>query len=74
MSMNIPTSEGFACQWGLGEADTALKAILGQSLVDEEVLATVLTEVESILNSRPLAVASDDPNDREPLTPNHMLL
>ena len=32
---------------------TAMKAILKESLVDEEVLATVLTEVESILNSRP---------------------
>ena len=48
---------------------TALK-----SLVDEEVLTTVLTEVESILNSRPLSPASDDPNDCEPLTPNHLLL
>ena len=53
---------------------TALKAILGNSLVDEEVLTTVLTEVESILNSRPLSPASDDPNDCEPLTPNHLLL
>lgn len=53
---------------------TALKAILGKSLVDEEVLTTVLTEVESTLNSRPLSPASDDPNDCEPLTPNHLLL
>ena len=53
---------------------TALKVILGNSLVDEEVLTTVLTEVESILNSRPLSPASDDPNDCEPLTPNHLLL
>ena len=53
---------------------TALKAILENSLVDEEVLTTVLTEVESILNSRSLSPASDDPNDCEPLTPNHLLL
>ena len=53
---------------------TALKAILGKGLVYEEVLTTVLTEVESILNSRPLAPASDDPNNCEPLTPNHLLL
>ena len=53
---------------------TALKAILGESLADEEVLTTVLTEVESILNSRPLCTVSDDPTDCEPLTPNHLLL
>ena len=37
--------------------------------MDEEVLATVLTEVEAIL-----CAASDDPDDQEPLTPNHLLL
>jgi len=52
----------------------ALKAILGESLVDDEVATTVLTEIESILNSRPLCAASDDSNDCEPLTPNHLLL
>lgn len=52
----------------------ALKAILGESLVDEEVAYTVLTEVESVLNSRPLCAASDDPSDFEPLTPSHLLL
>ena len=53
---------------------TALKAMLGESLVEEDVLATFLTEVEGILNSRPLCAVSDDPNDLQPLTPNHLLL
>ena len=35
---------------------------------------TVFTEVESVLNSRPLCAVSDDPNDCEPITPNNLLL
>lgn len=39
-----------------------------------ETLRTVFCEAVSILNSRPLCPSSDDPNDLEPLTPNHFLL
>ena len=42
-------------------------------LTDSQLL-TVLTEVESILNSRPLTHLSEDVSDLEPLTPNHILL
>jgi hypothetical protein len=35
---------------------------------------TIMCEVESIMNSRPLTKVSDDPKDLEALTPNHLLL
>ena len=54
----------------------AMKAVLGSpsALVGLETLRTVFAEVTSILNSRPICPSSDDPNDLEPLTPNHLLL
>lgn len=51
-----------------------LCAILRQQTLDEEGLQTLLCEVEAIINDRPITKASNDPNDLEPLTPNHLLL
>ena len=47
--------------------------LLGQ-LVNEEMLRTMMAEVQGILNSRPLTPVSNDPKDLEPLTSNHLLL
>jgi len=33
-----------------------------------------MCEVESIMNGRSITTVSDDPNDLDPLTPNHLLL
>ncbi|XP_046556878.1 uncharacterized protein LOC124266109 [Haliotis rubra] len=52
-----------------------LNALLYQqhSLQDEG-LSTLLCEVESIVNSRPITVNPDNHKDSEPLTPYHILL
>ena len=51
-----------------------LRALLGQQLISDEMLRTMMTEVQGILNSRPLTPVSSDPKDLEPLIPNHLLL
>lgn len=45
-----------------------------QLKMTDERLNTLMCEIENILNNRPISEMSDDPNDLEPLTPNHLLL
>ena len=52
----------------------ALQAVLGKNVVSEEALSTILTEVEGIVNARPIVAANDDPKDYEALTPMHFLV
>ena len=51
-----------------------LESMLKGEVLREETLHTLMCEVESILNSRPLTPFSPDLRDSEPLTPNHILL
>ncbi|KAI2645305.1 Gag-Pol polyprotein [Labeo rohita] len=51
-----------------------LHSALQQQLLDDESLPTILCEIEAILNDRPITKVSDDINDLEALTPNHILL
>ena len=51
-----------------------LRCLLGNQVVDDETLLTVLAEVEKVLNDRPLTKQLDDVNDLQPLTPNMLLL
>ena len=51
-----------------------LQALLREQTTDDEGLVTLMCEVESIMNGRPITTVSTDPQDLEPLTPNHLLL
>ena len=51
-----------------------LNAICKEQTMDDEALSTLMCEVETIINGRPITKVSDDPNDFEALTPNHLLL
>ena len=50
----------------------ALKKILGKSLVTYEELQTILCQIESFINSRPLSYINED-DLNEPLSPNHLI-
>ena len=64
---------------GLWEAGVkSMKRLLRRQLVrmvlNFKELATVLAQIEQILNSRPLTPLSTDPNDVQVLTPGHFLV
>ncbi|XP_068674575.1 uncharacterized protein [Montipora foliosa] len=73
-----PTASHMSGVWErlIRKVRKAIKDVLGDrgAFSGRETLRTVFAEVMSILNSRPMCPASDDPNDMEALTPNHLLL
>ena len=58
----------------VGTVKRSLRAVLGRLIVTDEVLHTVLAEVEAVVNSRPLTHVSTEPSSLEALTPSHLLL
>ena len=57
----------------IGLTKTSLKKVLGRSQIDMDTLQTIIVEIESTLNDRPLTYPSSDINDCEALTPAHLL-
>ncbi|XP_065356502.1 uncharacterized protein LOC135950906 [Calliphora vicina] len=50
-----------------------LKRVAGSHKFNFEEFSTILTQIEGILNSRPISAMSDDPADFKALTPGHFL-
>lgn len=53
---------------------TSLGVVLKERAPRQEVLSTLMAEVENVINSRPLTHVSVEPHTEEALTPNHFLL
>lgn len=71
-----PRSPHFGGLWeaAVKSAKHYLRKILHTATLTYEELCTVVTEIEGILNSRPLTPLSNDPNDLQALTPGHFLI
>ncbi|GBO08570.1 hypothetical protein AVEN_154299-1 [Araneus ventricosus] len=51
-----------------------LRKTLGRALLTLEELSTILTEIESVINNRPITYDSDELDEPRALTPSHFLL
>ncbi|XP_078051856.1 uncharacterized protein LOC144478005, partial [Augochlora pura] len=73
---NPPNAPHFGGLWesAVKSAKYHLKRVIGETRLTFEELYTILTQVESCMNSRPLCPLTDDPSDLTPLTPNHFLI
>lgn len=71
-----PRSPTFGGLWeaGIKNVKFHLKRVLSSTPLNYEEFNTILTQIEAVLNSRPLTPFNDDPNDLEILTPGHFLI
>ncbi|XP_048010442.1 uncharacterized protein LOC125244397 [Megalobrama amblycephala] len=73
---NPPNAPHFGGAWEreIRSIKSALQVAVGTQSLSEDVLHTILVEVEGILNSKPLGYVSADVANPDPITPNMLLM
>lgn len=71
-----PRAPNFGGLWEAGIKSTKfhIKRVIGDTTLTYEEMATLLSQIEACLNSRPISLLSNDPEDPNPLTPGHFLI
>ncbi|XP_053692622.1 uncharacterized protein LOC128741071 [Sabethes cyaneus] len=71
-----PRSPNFGGLWeaAVRSLKAHLRATIGNAVLTAEQLTTLLAQIESCLNSRPLTQMTAEPEDLEVLTPGHFLI
>lgn len=74
--LNPPASPHFGGVWEreIQSVKKSLQVVIGAQVLQEEVLLTLLIEVEGILNAKPLGYVSSDVSDPDPVTPSMLLM
>ena len=74
-SFNPPSGSHFGGVWErcIRTVRKIIVALMKEQPLDDEGLTTLMCEVESIVNGRPITKSSDDPSDSEALMPSHLL-
>lgn len=75
-NFNPPGAPHFGGLWeaGVKSIKHHLVRVMGSTVLTYEEMHTLVTQIEGILNSRPLVPVSTDPTDLEALTPAHFLI
>ncbi|XP_064097193.1 uncharacterized protein LOC135208680 [Macrobrachium nipponense] len=58
----------------IGLLKNCMKKVVGRALLSYDELSCILVELESIINDRPLSYTSGNLDQKEILTPNHLIL
>ena len=71
-----PAAPHFGGLWeaGVKSLKHHLRRVVGQHTLSQMEFATLLTQIEACLNSRPIGSLRDDPDDLSAITPGHFLI